>query len=132
MSAQKGTYSYAEDLLYCVYFKNICEVKVAQLSSTLRDPIDYTVCGILQARIWERVAFPFSRDLPNPGFEPRSPAWTTYIFNMLRIHTWFNISTLSNIIHHINSYRKMLFVSVDEYRSSTQSNSHSLYKHTIK
>ena len=30
--------------------------------------------GILQARILEWVAFPFSRDLPNPGVEPRSPA----------------------------------------------------------
>ena len=29
--------------------------------------------GILQARILECVAFPFSRDLPNSGIEPRSP-----------------------------------------------------------
>ena len=29
--------------------------------------------GILQARMLEWVAFPFSRDLPNPGIEPRSP-----------------------------------------------------------
>ena len=35
---------------------------------------DYTVHGILQARILEWVAFPFSGDLPNPGIEPRSPA----------------------------------------------------------
>ena len=35
--------------------------------------MDYTVHGILQARILEWVAFPFSRDLPNPGIEPRSP-----------------------------------------------------------
>ena len=36
--------------------------------------MDYTVRGILQARILEWVAFPFLRDLPNPGIEPRSPA----------------------------------------------------------
>ena len=36
--------------------------------------MDYTVHGILQARILERVAFPFSKDLPNPGIEPSSPA----------------------------------------------------------
>ena len=30
--------------------------------------------GILQARILEWVAMPASRDLPNPGIEPRSPA----------------------------------------------------------
>ena len=35
--------------------------------------MDYTVHGLLQARILEWVAFPFSRDLPNPGIKPRSP-----------------------------------------------------------
>ena len=34
--------------------------------------MDYTVHGILQARILEWVAFPFPGDLPNPGIEPRS------------------------------------------------------------
>jgi len=34
--------------------------------------MDYTVHGILQARILEWVAFPFSGDLPNPGIEPMS------------------------------------------------------------
>ena len=29
--------------------------------------------GILQARILEWVTMPSSRDLPNPGIEPRSP-----------------------------------------------------------
>ena len=36
--------------------------------------MDYTVSGILQARILEWVAFPVSRDLPHPEVEPRSPA----------------------------------------------------------
>ena len=52
-------------------------MKVAQLCLTLCNPMDYTVHGILQARILEWVAFPFSRDPlvdPNPGIEPRSPA----------------------------------------------------------
>ena len=49
-------------------------VKVAQLCLTLCDPMDYTVHGIVQARILDRVAFPFSRGLPNLGIEPRSPA----------------------------------------------------------
>ena len=35
--------------------------------------MDCIVHGILQARILEWVAFPFFRDLPNPGIEPRSP-----------------------------------------------------------
>ena len=34
----------------------------------------YTVPGILQARILEWVALPFSRGSSNPGIEPRSPA----------------------------------------------------------
>ena len=50
------------------------KVKVAQLRLTLCDPIDFIVHGILQARILEWVAFPFSRNLPNPGIKPRSPA----------------------------------------------------------
>ena len=36
--------------------------------------MDYTIDAILQARILEWVAFPFSRGFPNPGIEPRSPA----------------------------------------------------------
>ena len=49
-------------------------VKVAQLCLTFCDPLDRTVHGILQARILEWVAFLFSRDRPNPGIQPRSPA----------------------------------------------------------
>ena len=43
----------------------ISEVKVAQLCPTLWDPMD-TVHGILQARILEWVAFPFSRGSSQP------------------------------------------------------------------
>ena len=42
------------------------KVKVTQLCLTLCDPIDYTVHGILQARILEWVAFPFSRESSQP------------------------------------------------------------------
>ena len=40
-------------------------MKVAQLYLTLCDPIDYTVHGILRARILEWVPFPSPGDLPN-------------------------------------------------------------------
>ena len=50
------------------------KAKVAQLCLTLCNPIDYSVHRILQARILEWVAFPFSKGLPNPGIKPRSPA----------------------------------------------------------
>ena len=43
-----------------------CEVKVAQSCPTLCDPMDYIVHGILQARILEWVAFPFSRGSSQP------------------------------------------------------------------
>jgi len=49
------------------------EVKVVQSCPTLCDPMDYTVHGILQARILEWVAFSF-RGSHNPELEPRSPA----------------------------------------------------------
>jgi len=42
------------------------KVKVAQLCLTLCYPMDYTVHGILQARILEWVAFPFSRGSSQP------------------------------------------------------------------
>ena len=48
------------------------DMKVTQSCSTLCDPMDYTVHGILQARILEWVVFPSPGDLPNPGIEPRS------------------------------------------------------------
>ena len=37
-------------------------------------PSGSSVHGILQARILEWIAIPFSRDLHNPGIEPGSPA----------------------------------------------------------
>ena len=57
------------------------EVKVKVKSCpTLCDPMDCSLPGsslhgILQARVLEWVAISFSRDLPNPGIEPGSPAF---------------------------------------------------------
>ena len=45
---------------------NKVKMTVAQSCQTLCDPIDYTVHGILQARILEWVAVPFSRGSPQP------------------------------------------------------------------
>ena len=45
-------------------------VEVSQSCPTLRHPLDHTVHGILQARILESVAFPFSWG----SSQPRSPA----------------------------------------------------------
>ena len=42
------------------------EVNVAQACPTLCDPMDYMVHGILQARMLEWVAFPFTRGSSQP------------------------------------------------------------------
>ena len=55
---------------------SVC-VLVAQSSPTLCDPMDCSPSdssGILQARILEWGAIPFSRDLADPGLKPGSPA----------------------------------------------------------
>ena len=73
-------------------------VKVGQSCPTLCDPMDWTVHGILQARILKQVAFPFSRgssqprdwihialkadSLPaEPQGKPRILEWVTYPFS---------------------------------------------------
>ena len=45
---------------------SVSEMKVTQSCLTLCDSMDYIVLGILQARILERVAFPFSRGSSQP------------------------------------------------------------------
>ena len=52
-------------LIFC-WLGDWSEVKVAQSCPTLCNPMDYTVHGILQARIMEWVAFPFSRASSQP------------------------------------------------------------------
>ena len=54
-------------------------VKSLQLCPTLCNSMDgsppgFSVHGIIQARILEWVAVPFSRGHPDPGIEPGSPA----------------------------------------------------------
>ena len=44
------------------------KVKVAVSCPTLLDPTNYTVQGILQARILEWAAFPFSRGSSQPRY----------------------------------------------------------------
>ena len=51
---------------------NEVQIQAAKLCPTLCDPMNYTVHGILQARILEPYTSP--GDLPNPGTKPRSPA----------------------------------------------------------
>ena len=52
--------------IHVIDIHTVNSVKVAQLCPTLCDPMDYTVQGILQARILEWVVFPFSRGSSQP------------------------------------------------------------------
>ena len=57
------------------------KVNVAQSCPTLCDHMDYTVHGILQARILEWIAFPFFRGyFPTQGLNPGLPhcRWILY------------------------------------------------------
>ena len=49
--------------------------EIRSVVSDLCDPVDYTVHGILQARILEWVAFPFSRG----SSQPRDQTQVSYI-----------------------------------------------------
>ena len=65
-------------MLFLAYLTDLCkvndslqhigevQVKVTESYPTLCNPMDYTVPGILQARILEWVAFPFSRGSSQP------------------------------------------------------------------
>ena len=60
----------------CFLIHSVC-LLVTQLCLTLCHPTDcsppgFSVHGILQARLLERVAMPSSGDLPDPGIEPAS------------------------------------------------------------
>ena len=50
------------------------KVKADQSGLVLCDPMDCTVCGILQVKILEWVTIPFSRGSSQPRDQPRSPA----------------------------------------------------------
>ena len=52
----------------------LSELKVSQSCPTLCDPMNYKVRGILQAKILEWVACPFSRGSSQPRDQPSSSA----------------------------------------------------------
>ena len=94
------------------------EVKVAQPCPTLCNPIDCKAHGILQARILELVAFPFSRGSSQPrdqtpvshiagGFFTTWATREAYNYN-------FDYSSISNLFYnkHIDNFFKMLTFNV--------------------
>ena len=86
-----------EQSLIC---SNCVHAQLLQMCPTLCDSVDCSlpgssVHGILQERVLECIAIPFSRDLPEPGIEPRSPALQAdsllfeYSFSLLLVDSVF-------------------------------------------
>ena len=69
------------------YWVSVEEVKVAQLCLTLCDPMDYTVHGILWARILESVDIPFSRGSSQP-------------------RDWTQVSRIAELAHYLEGGRE--------------------------
>ena len=66
-----GTFAMHMETVFFNYPKGYLKVKVAQPCSTLWDPMDYKVHGILQAKILEWVICPFSRGSSRPRNQTR-------------------------------------------------------------
>ena len=61
---EKSVFGFLNFVQFCVFLR--CELWKSLSHSTVCDPMDYTVHGILQARILEWVAVPFSRGSSQP------------------------------------------------------------------
>ena len=74
--------------------KSEVKVKVVQSCPMLCDPMDYTVHGILQARILEWVVIPFSKGIfPTQGLNPGLPQCRQILYQLshkgsLRMLEW--------------------------------------------
>ena len=66
MTARWAETSHLPELEENAFQMKWVKMKVAQLCLTLCDPMDYTVHGILQVRVLDWVAFPFSRGSSQP------------------------------------------------------------------
>ena len=63
---------------------------------TLCNPMDYTVCGILQARILEWIDFPFSRAIfPTQGSNPGFPHCRQILYQLRHDRSQIISNTLS-------------------------------------
>ena len=91
-------------LLYILYPKAIgtASVKFVQWYPTLCDPMDYTVCGIFQARILEWVAFPFFRGSSQPRDQTQvsrtAGGFFTYWGILFRNWAWAYQSLCYNVL----------------------------------
>ena len=82
-----------------ILYKWEVKVKVAQSCPTLFNPMEYTVHEILQARILEWVAIPFSKLSSNPGIEPKSPTLQAYSLPAEPPWKWSDIPVSLRTVH---------------------------------
>ena len=80
----------------------ITEMKGAQSCLTLCDPMDYTVHGILQARILEWVAFPFSRGSSQPRNQTRVSCIASGFFTNWAIREAQLVSTTKSEVFQVS------------------------------
>ena len=80
------------------------KVKIAQLHSTLYNPMNHTVHGILQARILEWVAISFSKE----SSQPRDQTQVSHIIFILHTHTHTHTHTHKYISIYIHIYTHKL------------------------
>ena len=88
----------------------------------LWNPMDYTVHGILQARVPTWVMFPSPGDLPNSGIKPKSPALQADSLYkggpfILKSHVFVHVAIVtSNVILHYHLDVQMYFSSLYYYK----------------
>ena len=100
-------------IVFIAVYSILVKVEVSQLCPTLCDPMDYTVHGILQARILERVAMPSFRESSQPRDRtqdsriilyqlshrgtPRILEWVTYSFSSRssQLRNWTGVSCIA-------------------------------------
>ena len=116
--------------LRCVDDTTMAEVKVkfTQLCPTLCNPMDYTVHGILQARLLEWVAFPFSRG----SSQPRNQTQVSHIAGGFLTNSYEGNLELTLICTKLTLYQvgdlpELVFLkNAKEYLESDLQNVHSL------
>ena len=85
----------------CITREWKAKVKVTQLCQTLCNPMDYTVHGILPARILEWVAFPFSRG----SSQPREQTQVSHIAGRFST-SWEPQGKPNNIYKNVRRFQK--------------------------
>ena len=109
--SNSSNWKMGKELKLTFFWSERKKVKVAQLCLTLCNPMDYTVYGILQARILSWVAFPFPTQVSNPGLphgrqilyqlshkgSPRILAWVAYPFTRRssQPRNWIGVSCIA-------------------------------------